>query len=162
MQIDIRHLIITISLFILTSCGHEDENKNSQSIVDTDTISVKQNLSQANSPEVIGFPCAIILSPSDKTIDSLKKINGEDFYTYADDIMYYTNIATTYLDSLKIKTISKTSEGSITFHITSGKDTVFNLSDMNWAILLFNGKDGPKQSDITDFKTEFDNYMRTK
>ena len=162
MQTDMRYIIIIISLSILASCGPESSDRKSQKTFDTDSISIKQDISQSISTSIITFPCAILLSPSDKTLDSLKKVESEDFYTAADDAMFYTSAATKYFDSLKIKTIHKTSEGTIKFRMTNGRDTVYNLDGLYWDILLFNGKNGPIQMGRSDFDMEVDSYMFTR
>ena len=111
---------------------------------------------------MISYPCAIILSPPLKTIDSLKKVDGKEFYNALVEIMTYTNDAAKYFDSLQIKTISRTSIGSITFHTINNNDTIVNLSGFYWSILLFNGEDDPIHMGRSDFNMEVDNYMNIK
>jgi len=45
-------------------------------------------------------PVAVFIMPSDKKLDAMKKEYGDDFYTVADDAMFYQAKAMEFLDSL--------------------------------------------------------------
>lgn len=46
------------------------------------------------------------MSPSEKSIENLKKAKGEDFYTMADDANNYYSNASGFLDSMKVSYVN--------------------------------------------------------
>ncbi len=162
MKKQMRYTLIIISFFILVSCTNENTSKNSHASVSTDSNSIKQNQSLSFSAHDISFPCAVILSPTKKIIDSLKNFDGEDFDTEFEEIMLFTSDAKKYFESHQIKIINMTSKGNLKFHTTNNKDTIINLAGFYWSILLFNGKDAPIHMGRSDFYIEVDDYMNLK
>jgi hypothetical protein len=50
--------------------------------------------------ELVDFDCAILIYPTDEQIDEMKKEFGEDFYTIADDNLWYLGQAIGIIDSM--------------------------------------------------------------
>ena len=152
-----RKLYIILTLF-LVSCGHKNltqKTKPNDSTNDT-KIEVKKTL-----PDLITNSCVIIISPTEKKVDSLKTLNGEDdFYTIADDNQWYIGNARIYLDSIKAKSINSESKGRLKFKLESGEISEVDLNSFDWGILLFDGKNKPIDADITTFETEYNKYMK--
>ncbi|MVN91371.1 hypothetical protein [Mucilaginibacter aquatilis] len=77
-------------LIIIFSTGCNRSKKNQASVyLKSDTV-------------VLSKDEVVFISPSDNSIESLKKKHGDDFYTIADDANNYFAEAANYLDSLKV------------------------------------------------------------
>lgn len=133
--------------------------------INSSAITVRDRVEEKEFPAadtIIKTPCAVIINPSSHTIDSLKKVNEEDFYIAADDNMFYMAQAMNFLDSMQVKMVYKDSEGTLAFQWAGGQSTGMNLSKLYWRVLLFNGKTKPIEADITSLHSEFENYMSVK
>lgn len=109
---------------------------------------------------IINFPCAVIIYPNEIAIARLKKTNAEETYsTIVDDNIYYMDQAEAFLDSIKLKKIEKSSHGSVLFKTLAGKEYEVKLDTLNWAVLLFNGKDKPVNADVTDIDADYKKYI---
>lgn len=109
---------------------------------------------------LITTPGALVLYPTDHQIDSMKKKDGEDFYTGADDYQFYLANCRQYLDSVKLKTIVKHASGVVAFKTQSNQLYKFRLDTLSWNLILFNGKAKPNRADITDIEGEYKKYMK--
>jgi hypothetical protein len=145
-----QQLLIILTTSVLLGCS---TNEGSPIKNQAESAIIKSEKSDMQS-DVITEPCAIIISPTNKQIDSLQKAYGDDFYTMADDNLFYTAFARVKLDSLKIPTIERKSMGTITFRQKNGKITTKNLHDFAWGILLFNTHEEPITADITNIESE--------
>jgi len=156
-----KHLIICttfVLVFIITSCTQNgDKAKLTHKPVNHTvhkTISKNKDLN-------IDFPCAVLVSPDDRNIEKLKKTNSADDYDIiVDDNVNYMNESGIFLDSVKIKQIQRESHGMLYFKGTNGITFAMNLDTLNWAIILFNGKDKPVNADMTDINDEYAKYMQ--
>lgn len=84
-----KNLLLTVLItFFSVACNKSQEKTNAASLK-SDTLVLKDQ-------------DIVFVSPGDQTIAALKKKNGEDFYTIADDANNYFSEASTYLDSLKV------------------------------------------------------------
>jgi hypothetical protein len=110
--------------------------------------------------ELITYPCSIVISPTLKQIDKMKKDDGEDYDSIIDDDVYYQSQSGQYIDSIKLKKIEKYATGSITFKTTNGKLFTIDLSKYTFAVLLFNGKTKPVEADMVDFAASYKGYMK--
>ncbi len=157
-------LLIFIS-FNFNSCDRVQNTNEEKTLAETslkDSIIELKSNKTIETDNFITTPCAIIVSPTAHKVDSLKKINEEDFYTVADDNQFYIAVARKYLDSTKATIINKESIGSLKFKINDGKIVESNLSELCWGILLFNGQAAPIQADISVFSSEYKKYMNIK
>ena len=94
--------------------------------------------------QIIDYTCAIIISPSIEQIEKEKtKMNPEDFYTIADDNLYYQQLAVKILDSLNIVTINSDKK----FFLLSGNHQwTLNVRKRNlplWNIIFFKTNKAP-------------------
>lgn len=102
----------------------------------------------------ISTPCAVSYSPNLQRIDELKSQTQEpdssDFYTVADDMMFYTSETEAYLRKHHIKIIH-TSAPKLRFLLADGSSRIvdFHKKDFAWGVLLFDGRHAPKDADIT-------------
>jgi len=118
-------VLIICSAIILSSCKsngssnlalQKDTTKTMISKEDSIDFELKQSLllenflvnskSINNDFVIITHNCGIFISPNSIDIEKMKKEYGEeDFYTVADDNMYYDNEASKFLDSVQYKCI---------------------------------------------------------
>ena len=154
-----RQLITILTLAFFISCNSSTKDEKGEN-AKKDTIANKINA--IVDQDVITTACAIVISPTDLKIDSLKKVYKDDFYTIADDNSFYVATATSYLDSVKTKIIYKKSVGVIKFKGTNGVSEEINLNESLWEILLFNGKTEPIEANLTNFISDYNRYMKMK
>jgi hypothetical protein len=106
-------------------------------------------------------PGAVIIRPSSRQVDNMKKGQSDDDYdAVLDDDVWYTYQSEHYLDSLKTYKIDRESEGKMKFKAINGKMFTMKLDSLYFDIILFNGKDKPIHTDITDMETSYKTYMK--
>jgi len=148
------------ALFLLIALGLSAYQSNSTADK-KDTTKKQTKQIAAGKDSFITTPCAVIINPTLHQVDSMKaKIDSNDFYTIADDQVYYESLADSYLDSVKIKQIEKDAKGVIAFKTMSGRIFRFKLDTLIWHVLLFNGKSKPINADKGDMETSFKAYMK--
>ena len=152
----LKHVTLILIACTLFEC---DANMHSNNRTASQKKDIPVQLHSNQVKDEITEPCAIVISPTDTKIDSLKKANGDDFYVVADDNLFYIGLARQLLDSLKTKTIDKEATGLLTFKQQNGAYTTIDLSAFYWGIILFNGRDEPLESYITNFESEYTKYM---
>jgi hypothetical protein len=125
-----RLLGITILSFMILGCSRPLDNKSlvdkldtlqsdGQEQIDTTKVDINElfqlksyldnRIIDSTNLLTIDFDCSLLIYPTDKQIEEMKKEYGEDdFYTIADDANYYQGTAIGLLDSLKINTITST------------------------------------------------------
>lgn len=99
----ICYIVIIILSFSVFSCSQQNTGRNSQTSIDNNFE--KQKHSQSFTSNIISFPCAIILTPTSKFIDSLKKTDAENLKIELEEIISYHNEAQEYFNSHQIKII---------------------------------------------------------
>ena len=100
---------------------------------------------------IIRTPCAVFYEPDDAWIARHKSRDSADFYVVADDMMYYTYQTREYLTKRKIKTLD-TQASTLRFVLVTGSVKVIDLrnSSYGWGIILFNGRNAPKEADLVE------------
>jgi hypothetical protein len=106
--------------------------------------------------------CGIFISPDSMEIDKMKKEYGEkDFYVSADDNMYYEHNASSFLDSLHIKTIYPINR-YLKFIVNS--DTIYidtkSKFKYGWLSILYKKNTMPKIFNSPDIEQEYDDYLK--
>lgn len=147
-------------LLMFAACGYM-----SKKVTVTDTIKVKLTRVGKQTGIDTGLltePGAVIIQPSARLIDIIKKENpkDDDYDTILDDDVWYMSQSEDFLDSLKVKKVQRESEGSMKFKALSGKVYTMKLDTMFFGIILFNGKDKPINADIVEIQDDFDRYMK--
>lgn len=141
--IAVFHLLVCLSF---VSCKKTDEVAKTGDSLKSDTL-ILENSS------------VIFVSPSNKEIESLKKIQGDDFYTIADDANNYFSNAASYLDSLKISYKNEDDDKIIGYK----KENIFFKippSKSSWYAILY--KNGIfKTVDLVDFRQEYKLFFDT-
>jgi hypothetical protein len=99
----------------------------------------------------ITTPCAVLYSPDDAWIERHKNSDSTGFYAVANDIMYYVSQTSEYLNKRKIKTID-THASTLRFVLANSSVKVFDLrnSTYGWGLILFNGRNTPKEADLVE------------
>lgn len=149
-------------LLMFAACGYM-----SKKVTVTDTIKVKLTRVGKQTGIDTGLlaePGAVIIQPSARLIDIIKKENpkDDDYDAILDDDVRYMSQSEDFLDSLKVKKVQRESEGSMKFKALSGKVYTMKLDTMFFGIILFNGKDKPINADIVEIQDDFDRYMKKK
>ncbi|MBW4890797.1 hypothetical protein KXQ82_13785 [Mucilaginibacter sp. HMF5004] len=149
-----RELLCVFLLIFLNACnsvGSSTKTKlysygNSKLIIDTN---------------LVNKPGAIIIEPSIRLINKVKKANQDEagYDAVIDDNVYYMSVAKHYLDSVKCPKIQRESEGSIRFKTSSGKIYIMKLDTIFFGVLLFNGESKPICTSLTDFQEDYKKYM---
>jgi hypothetical protein len=115
-----------------------------------------------DSSQLFKGPCAVFVSPDSTEIDSLKKLLGEDdFYTIADDYVYYLGDAQHLLDSADI-TVIHTEEDTLRFLLNSG--AIFQIPGKDttslFPVYFFNGDEPPLHVEVMDdFRSQYENVF---
>jgi hypothetical protein len=145
----INLLFLVIFSSFLAMCGSSTK-EHSATKIKPDTL-ISASPIQVHDTLFINEKCAILLWPDSIKIDRMKKEseNEEDFYTAADDNMFYIAQTRTYLDSNKIKNID-TEKEIICFTKENHARFIGNYTgeDYAWSLIIFNGKDDPIVDDI--------------
>lgn len=105
--------------------------------------------------EIIDFDCAILIYPTDEQIDEMKKEFGEDFYTIADDNLWYQAQAIGIIDSMHVKQFSTTDR----FIRFEGKNNNWDLDIRKknlpaWNLIFFKKTKEPKIISTIDVNVE--------
>ena len=169
--------IIALITFIVLSfiiCNEKDQqslkesnNQNdSQKIIELQNVKMSRSkilVKRNNDTLVIENRSAIIYEPTDKRINKLKKEFGEeDFYTSADDYLFYLNESNKYLESQKMKIVMTKNDKVLKFILADKSVTTIKL-DLEkeiWGIYLFDPKQQPKRIDMTAIDEEYKEYIK--
>ncbi len=140
-------------LLIIVACSNSKTKGQQSSITKMNTQRIDTML--------LSQPGAVIVNPSSRQIDNMKKGQSDaDYDTVVDDNVFYMSESEHYLDSLKIYKINRESEGIMRFKTIQGKVYTLKLDTLYFDIVLFNGKDKPRHANITDMRDELKRYMK--
>lgn len=106
--------------------------------------------------------CALFKSPNKEEIEILKEEDGEeDFYTIADDNLFYVSEARQFLDSVELEQVNLFESRFVRF-VTLNSDTIYvdlrGKYSMPWNLLFFSPKKGVVLVDITDIENEYKKF----
>jgi len=175
-----RFLIFIITAFALLSCS-KTTDKNSSTTSDTLKLTAKDSVSNATAIDydsylkvesyvvpdqtdtftcyMIDHDCAVIVNPTDKQIDEMIKVDGEDnFATIADDFSYYQSMAIQMIDSVGVKTESF--EKQYVKFIGEKKSWTLDVRKENmpaWNVIFFRRDKDPEIISAIDLTT---NHVR--
>ncbi|WP_298145576.1 hypothetical protein [Flavobacterium sp.] len=163
---------VFLAVFTLFSCNqvvnHKEDNSESVTTISEKKVENKEKDTSEfskNSIDTIVFKdqTAIIIEPTDRRIEErIREIGEEDFYTGADDYMWYLSesyetFRKNNLPVLKIKT-----DKIIKFVMENGNYAIVDLTrdDELWQVYLFNPRLKPKKISMTDSENEFKTYFK--
>lgn len=148
-------------IWSITSCQNinsmDEKTHKSDSVISKRVVAIEKDIDT-----LITTPCVVLIYPTLEQIEDFRKSfkDSTDFYTVADDNQYYMGTAIIFLDSLKTQSITREAKGTIGFKIKNGQTFKTRLDKLKWNIILFNGKDKPKNADITIIDEEYRSYMK--
>jgi hypothetical protein len=143
-------LVVTVCMLVLY-------NKPEQKIA----ANAKPPLSKTKKISVLTGRCAVLVRPDNRKIALLKSEGAADDYAASvNDNEYYMGISSAFLDSVKLKQITRPAHGIVTFKSWSGQYFKVSLSPFYWGIILFNGRTKPVEADVTDIVTSYQAYMK--
>lgn len=146
-------LLLAVTAAFITSC---EQPKNLEKVHDNaeGEITVGKNF-------VVNRPLAILISPTEDQLKQAQEDFGKDYQVFYGDGAHFLNEANKVLEENKVETIDKLANEIITFSTTEGKLYDVNLTEKGFAVLLFNGKDEPKDLEMEELSNEFiQNYMK--
>ena len=171
-----RLLLITlITTFGLTIASCNTNPTRSETIVTVtnsasdktrkvDTIqSLPQNPKENKDTLLVYKRAAVLYSPSSIRIAKLKKEMGEqDFYTAADDNVYYMSTAHEFLDSMKMPVLNADRKLFIKFIISEKVQQVVRLDTIAapWGIFFYDPKKQPLSIEILQIDEEYKSYFQ--
>jgi hypothetical protein len=109
---------------------------------------------------VIRNRCAVLYYPNKLKISQSKNVNETDFYTSADDAMYYIAQSRTFFKKNQIQIIE--TESQIIDFKTGGtliKTINLDASEL-WGILFFDGKNIPIKINMTNTESEVNRFLK--
>ena len=142
-----KYILLLSTLMLFTNC---EQPKNEDKIHENaeGEITVGKNF-------VVDRPLAIIVTPTNEQLEEAKKEYGEDYQIFFGDGAQFINEANKVLEENKVVTIDRLANEIITFATTDGKLFDVNLSYKQFAVLLFNGKEEPKDLEMEELSNEF-------
>lgn len=151
-----KTIIILFLSFFIFSCKNENKTLITKNSGNLEIVEQSQS-------KILNENCVVFISPSSSKINLLKKKLGNDFYTIADDINFYSANASEFLDSLKVKHIEAEETTLLSFNDKSGKLTKIEAVKNNndWYAVLYNDND--KKFEITnlvDFNTNYKFFFK--
>lgn len=142
-----KYILILSVLALFTSC---EQPKNEAKIHENaeGEITVGKNF-------VVNRPMAILVVPANEQLEEAKKEFGEDYQIFHGDGAHFINEANLILEENKIETIDRLANEIITFTTSDGQLHDVNLVEKPFSVLLFNGKEAPKDLEMEEFTNEF-------
>ncbi len=108
--------------------------------------------------QIINENCAIIIEMRDENIEEKKKEGEENFYTAADDYMFYQASALEFLVKKKTKIVTPKVRYLI-FVMTDGKEIYLDTKAMGWKWILFSPESQPKVTYPANMENDYKEYF---
>lgn len=162
-----RPIICLVACYFLISCGEraaiptEANRRPDQASTEIKKDTAKRTVSNAPREEIFTYPCAIIIEPTDKKIDSLQHAySDQEYSSILDDNLHYVEIARELFKAKALKTIEKKPIGILKFKKADGNIAEMPITEFLWGVVLFNGKSDPIETDLTMIEEEYNRYMK--
>jgi hypothetical protein len=155
-----------ILCFIFLSCTEKVTQKKDPNTKQTEsTKSIRaENAGGANSDTLlVAKRAAVFTEPDSLQIEKMKKEMGSDnFYTGADDFMYYSSLAREFLDSMKLPVIDCKNKNYIKFIDQNGLSEITDLhKDTNgWNLYFFDPARKPQKANLTGIRKSYLEYFK--
>lgn len=155
---------IALAVFIV-SCG---ARKESESVTTQTSYAVRTETAKlsriATDTVVISERAAIFFDPDTVQIEKAKKecLEEDDFYTAADDNLYYMWLASNFIDSVKLKKVDIMGKKVLKFVSATGGATFVNLDTVNWlwGVYFFDPQKKPHDADVVSIEEEYHKYFK--
>lgn len=125
-------------------------------------FSQKKITNKKNDTVIVNKKVAVFYYPDDNSIRKAKKKYGnENFYTSADDNLYYMDLAKKFIKKKAIKIIEVETNKILKFIRKKHVAKIINLKKRNqmFGILLFDGNKAPEEIDMLNPEEEFKKYF---
>jgi hypothetical protein len=110
-------------------------------------------------PSIHTGPIAIFIDPTDEELDKMKKDNGEeDFYTIADDNVYFNSQASDYLKEKNVASCHTENEKHA-FITKDNKRYELDKACSYWCLIIWNGRDKPIYASPVDIFM-YESYLK--
>lgn len=109
---------------------------------------------------IITKPCAIIITPSFKWMDSLQKNADEGFVETQADAQFYIDGARHFLDSMKVMVLEKESAGTLYFQLPENKLVALDLNRYAWAVFFYDATKAPYEGDFSMIDKEYERFRK--
>lgn len=164
-------LLFSLALASCADSSHQDRITIKSTQVDTthqsDTThrglsSTTTNVT-SNDTLFVDRKAAVFIEPDSLQIEKSKKqVGEEDFYTGADDYLFYINTAHKFLDSINLTTLNSKDKKFVKFIHSDKTYQVLKLDmlDELWSIYFFDPTKKAKQVDMTTIDEEYKSYFR--
>ncbi len=130
---------------------------------DSPTASTAPLAAKESDTLIIEKPAAVFISPNSSRIEKMKEEYGEeDFYTAADDNLYYQSEAESFLREKEIVVIYSTAR-YLKFMTANGKPQFVATAHPDssaWTIYLFHPRKAPKSISSIDIEAEYESYFK--
>ena len=142
-------LILLLVSILFIYCKQNEKTTTNEIVTNNkkDTVFVKENQ-------------VLFISPSLSNINEMKNEQGEDFYTIADDMNFYSANAFEFLDSIKVSYINVDSDHVIAYK-KNGKTFYILPLQSKW-YSLFNRDGKLIEVDLVNFKEDYKNITSLK
>jgi hypothetical protein len=139
-----KNLLLTVLITFFSLACNKSREKTTSAPLKSDTL-------------VLNNHDIVFVSPGDQTMAALKKKNGEDFYTIADDAGYYFYEASVYLDSLKVS-YKNADDTKVFAYKKDNKTVAIPRFKSPWYALFY--KDGKYETvDLINVREEYPKFF---
>ncbi len=157
--------VLSALILLFFACNEAAENNSlstSQSYVDSLNNSKHQTpeFRESGDTAFVSGRIALFFGPDSIQIEKLKAGNEEEFYTAADDYLFYIAQTREYIDSTDL--VNKTTDKNIFIFIKNNGDRKIlksNSTDNIWGLYFFDGVKDPMPVDVVDAHEDYKNYF---
>jgi len=157
-------LLIAGLLSISLACQQATENKQEKKVLHKESAATRRKVSvktETRAESVSTFPCAILYEADPTKIKAFKaKMNEEDFYTVADDSMWYLAQAREFLEKQNVEIVD-TKESKILLTGKNHKPVQIDVPiDQCAALYFYDGINPPVEADLTMVDEDYKKFIQ--
>lgn len=148
--------ILALSLLLFYSCGTPAGPKQNRQ---TNTI---HKSDADNDTLVVTLKAAVYYEPDSARIAQAKLKNEADFYTVADDNLYYMQASRKFLDSVHMTILNAKGKKFLKFVLPGSQNSIIKLDTLQtlWGLYFFDGIKPPQEADMTTPDISYTDYFK--
>jgi hypothetical protein len=150
----------------LAACGNNSAHNGAhQSDTTRQTLAASATNFANNDTLIVDRQAAVFIEPDSIRIEREKKQSSEeDFYTAADDYLYYLSSVNKFLDSVKLRKLYTTDKKYIKFISNDKSEQLIKIDELPqlWSIYFFDPRKKAKDIDMTMVWEEYEEYYSKK
>ncbi len=148
--------ILVLPLLLFCSCGTPAGPQNNGQ---TNGI---RNSNDNRDTLVITYKAAVYYQPDSARIAQAKSENEADFYTAADDNLYYMQASRKFLDSIHMTILDAKGKKFLKFVLPGNQHTIIKLDTLTtlWGLYFFDGVKPPQEADMTTPDISYSDYFK--